>query len=113
MQQSDCDIALMRLFWRGYPEPVDYLYATYFTALAYFAYRLIHNREEAEDIAQESMIKLLNKKQKFHTLSDIKSYLYVTTRNACFDYLNDKVRHARSHQEILYLSAQREEAADF
>ena len=76
----------------GEEKSVKALYAMHYRALCYFADRLISNKAEAEDIAVESFLKLLTKKNDFDNLPDIKSFLFTATRNACIDFLRKTKR---------------------
>lgn len=84
----------------------------YYKGLVYFARRIVEHAGEAEDIAQDTMVKLLGKNSDFDRLSDIKSFLYVSVRNACFNYLKARDRHELSHRELHYLTPEGEESAD-
>jgi RNA polymerase sigma-70 factor (ECF subfamily) len=103
---------LIRLFRAGDESAAADLYGRFYRGLVYFARQIIDHAGEAEDIAQDSMVKLFRKKDDFDQLSDIKSFLYVSVRNACFNYLKARDRHELSHREIRYLYAEGEESAD-
>lgn len=114
MQQIDqhSEQQLIRRFRAGNESAVTDLYGMYYKGLVYFARRIVEHAGEAEDIAQDSMVKLLGKKNDFDRLSDIKSFLYVSVRNACFNYLKARDRHELSHRELRYLTPEGEESAD-
>ncbi|SMO38855.1 RNA polymerase sigma-70 factor [Solitalea koreensis] len=80
------------------------LYALYYRPLCYFAQKLVHNKEEAEDIVVNTFLKLLNKKNDFDNLPDIKSFLYQAVRNTCFDFLRKSKYRDKANKEIEYLS---------
>lgn len=103
---------LIRLFRNGDRSAATELYGRFYKGLVYFARRIVEHAGEAEDIAQDSMVKLFGKKNDFSNLSDIKSFLYVSVRNACFNYLKARDRHELSHQELRYLTPEGEESAD-
>jgi RNA polymerase sigma-70 factor (family 1) len=84
------DIDLIQGFRQGEEDAVKQLYNLYYRPLCYFSELLLHNHEEAEDIAVDVFLKLLFKKEDFDNLSDIKSFLFTATRNACFDLLRKK-----------------------
>lgn len=94
-------------------EAIRYLYNLHYRSLCYYAERLTHSKEEAEDIAVDCFIKLLNKKDDFDNLTDIKAFLYTATRNACFDYYRKEKRHDSSHREILYMAQPSDAGDDF
>lgn len=62
----------------------------YFTALCYFAEKIIKSRDEAKDIVVVSFQKYWEKRDNFIEQSQIKSFLYLVTRNACFDFLRHR-----------------------
>lgn len=49
------------------------------------AHSILHNREEAEDAVQESLIKLWTKREELEKLDNIKFYALRITRNYCLD----------------------------
>lgn len=56
-------------------------------ALTFHAYRICHNKEVAEEIVADTFSKLWQRKDSFDNEISIKSFLYITTRNACLDYI--------------------------
>lgn len=63
------------------------VYQHYYPALCFFANKLIQDPNAAQDIAQESLIKLWEKHKGFDSPFAIKSFLYITAKNACFNFL--------------------------
>ena len=78
-------------------------------ALVYFAEKLLGIREEAEDIVSDSFMKLWAKHTDFDSFPAIKSFLYVTTRNACLNFLKYSKRISASQKEFSYWSENKEE----
>lgn len=59
--------------------------------LAYtLAYRMIKHREDAEDIVQDSFIKLFNSIEKYDNSSKVSTLLYRIVYNTCIDFLRKK-----------------------
>jgi RNA polymerase sigma-70 factor (ECF subfamily) len=54
--------------------------------LRFFAYRITNNKEISEEIVSESFYKLWQGREKAVSVEAIKSFLYLITRNACYDY---------------------------
>ena len=52
--------------------------------------RLVGNRQDAEDITQDVMLKLFSKLGSFEGRSSFKTWLVRVTRNACKDWLKKK-----------------------
>jgi RNA polymerase sigma factor (sigma-70 family) len=97
------DIVVLTALEKGDTDAFNYIYDLYFKPLCYFAEKLTNDNELAQDMASDSFLKLLQKKPHFDTLLRLKSFLYTTTRNSCFDQLRANKRHAGSHREMQYL----------
>jgi len=111
MHTIDREAMIIQQLHRGDPEAVKYIYNIHYQPLCYFAERLTGNKSEAQDIAIESIIKLLDNKDRLDSLVNIKAYLYISVRNACFNFLRAMQRHNTSHREIFYLTPEGEEDA--
>jgi len=111
MHTTDREAMIIEQLHRGDTEAVKYIYNIHYQPLCYFAERLTGNKSEAEDIAIESILKLLETKERFDSLSNIKAFLYISVRNACFNFLRAMQRHNSSHREIFYLTPEGEEDA--
>jgi len=59
----------------------------YLHALRYYAWTLVKNRESAEEVTNDAFTKLWQARQKFGSMLEIKRFLYVVVKHACFDYL--------------------------
>lgn len=55
-----------------------------------FAFRILHNREEAEDTVQDIFVKLWDMKDELHTIRNIEAFSMTMTKNSCFDRLKKK-----------------------
>jgi RNA polymerase sigma factor (sigma-70 family) len=99
---NDTDILLS--LKKSDPDAFEYVYGLYFKSLCYFAEKITGSSVHAEDIATESFVKLLQKSPDFETLANLKSFLYISTRNGCYDQLRMKKRHETSHLEIRHLA---------
>lgn len=87
--------AAMAVLWKNHYKP-----------LVYFSNQLIRNDLMAEDIVAETFTKFWQLRQNFDSLPSIRSFLYVTVRNASYDHLRSQEIHARIHKDILYTSDQ-------
>jgi RNA polymerase sigma-70 factor (ECF subfamily) len=63
------------------------VFNVWYKPLYYFVNKLIESKEEAEEIVQNSFIKLFERCALFETAANIKAFLFVTARNNSFDYL--------------------------
>lgn len=64
-----------------------------------FAYYLLHNREEAEDVTQEVLLRLFRHRRKVEP-ERMGAWLLRVTRNACYDLLRQRRTRNRHTTEI-------------
>lgn len=62
------------------------LYISHFDNLFFFANRILQSETAAEDVLSELFFNIW-KNTDFNKIDDIKSYLYVSTKNSCLRYL--------------------------
>lgn len=70
---------------------IEYLFTTYYRSLCYFGYKLTGNKEMAEDVAQDSFVKYWNKRTDFINETAIRTFLYLTVRNACLNLIRHEM----------------------
>lgn len=83
------------------PVAWQHIYECYYSHLRYFAFGLIQNEMEAEDIALETFCKLWRLIDRFDNVNNLRAFLYVTVRNNCFDYLRHRQHVLAAQKEIL------------
>lgn len=92
---------LMRNFQTGSGLALDHLMQVHMKSLTFFAANLVGDRAIAEEIVSDAFIKLYHGRANFTGLPAIKSFLYIVTRNACYDYLKSASRkHALVREPI-------------
>lgn len=87
----------------GDQEAFQAVFRQHYQALCYFAMSIVQDREEAEDLVQETFSKLWNKRGDFRTAANVKAFLYITTKNACLNFLKQKQRQLSREQAFTYL----------
>src|ERR1700674_5257942 len=85
----------------------------YNSCILAFARKIMKNDADAEDIVSETFLKLWRHRQKHEVLRNVKAFLLVTTRNACFDQMRTRKRHRAAHAEIRHLSQEAEMPGDY
>lgn len=85
---------LMIRFQQGEAMAFNTIYNRFFTSLRQFTNRLTCQREQAGQITVETFAKLYHLCGNFDNLANIKAFLYVTARNASYEFL------ARSHRPL-------------
>lgn len=81
---------LMDRFRKGDERAFRTIFNRFYRELCYFSFRLTNNREQGEEIVSETMTKLFDRHQHFETLANVKSFLYITTRNFSINFLQSK-----------------------
>ena len=78
------------------------LYRQYFVKLYRFAISLIHCKESAEEIVHDVLINLWKKRDTFTEIENLNTYLYVSVKNLCLNYLRDQGKHRHEDIETTY-----------
>ncbi len=94
----------------GDRKAFDYLFRQYYPSLVYFAKRILNDPYTAEEIAQDALLKFWGKHDRFDDLNSIKGFLYITTKNACLNYLDSQSRKTKRYEEFLRNSDENEES---
>lgn len=98
------EVQLAAAFRGGDTAALNLLWKNNYKALVYFADQLVRNNLLSEDIVSDTFVKLWKLRENFDNVPSIRSFLYVTVRNTCYDHLRSQEIHARIHKEILYIS---------
>lgn len=83
--QSIRTLKYLEMLQAGDENGLRYFMSRYGEQLRFFAYKLTKNREVSEEIVSESFYKLWQAREKAISLDAVKSFLYLVTRNACYD----------------------------
>jgi RNA polymerase sigma-70 factor (ECF subfamily) len=71
----------------GEERAFDVVYNEWYARLVYFARRYVSGEPDIEEIVNESFVKFWLRRDRFDALAKIKSFLYITTRNALIDLI--------------------------
>lgn len=75
------------------------LYAYYYAALCSYANNIVNNQDNAQDIVQDTLIKIWNSDRKFEDLKDLTWYLYKAVyNNSLFWLRSNNTREQVSHE---------------
>ena len=99
---------IITAFKRKDPKAFSHIFKLQKKPLVYFAEKLLGLREEAEEIVADSFIKLWAKYADFDSVAAIRSFLYVATRNACFNFLKQAKRVSASQKEFSHWADEKE-----
>ncbi|AXY77535.1 sigma-70 family RNA polymerase sigma factor [Paraflavitalea soli] len=98
------DNNLMSDFHNNKPSAIQTIFSEYYASMVQYAHQLINDQQEAEEMVVNTFIKLIAMRRNFKTLADVKAFLLVTVRNACYDYLSCLDMERPSKKELLSLS---------
>src|SRR5687768_749894 len=76
------------------PDTLDDQLERYRKELTGFCYRMLGSSFEAEDAAQETMLRAWRSYDRFDGRSSLRTWLYRIATNACIDMLNGRKRRA-------------------
>ncbi len=66
------------------------IYARYYSKLCSFARMFVSNNEEAEEIVQNSILKLWEQRHNIDTIDNLNAYLFRSVKNHCLNAINHK-----------------------
>ena len=88
-------------FLKGDQSEMRIIVELYWDSMLLFTNGYVHNMPDAEDIAQEALIKLCVKRPKFSEEHQLKAYLFKICRNMALNYLKKQNRFADITPEIM------------
>ena len=83
----DEDLKLVEEVLRGNLDSFNIIVNKYEFSILKFIYNTVHNKEAAEDIAQEVFITVYNKLYTFKRKYKFSSWIFQIARNKCIDYI--------------------------
>jgi len=84
----------------------------YFPIITHFALRIVRDRAAAEDIAEETFIKLWQTRERTGNFQSIKAFLFIAAKNACINELRSEKSMARRHEGFAANAIGEEDAID-
>lgn len=88
MQRKDQE--LIRDYLSGDESAITLLVDRHLKGVLNFAYRLVGNRQNAEDISQETFLKMWRNLKKYRQGENFKTWLFTIARNTAIDLLRKK-----------------------
>ncbi|HMK16855.1 MAG TPA: RNA polymerase sigma-70 factor [Chitinophagaceae bacterium] len=96
--------SIMTFFRNGEEEGFNYFFNAYYKAVYFFACKYVKDSAAAEDIVENSFIKLWEKREQMESEAGLRGYLYKTVYHGCLRW-NSRSSMVHSRQkEIVYLS---------
>ena len=82
---ADEDLQFLLMVRRGEPDGASELFRRYGTPVLRYADRMLGNRAEAEEVAQEVFLKLISRVDQYDGRASVASWLFAIAANACRD----------------------------
>ena len=97
------------LLKKGDEVALEALFRLYYDKLLHLTRNYLDRLEDGEEIVQNVFLKIVEQKSKLKKVSNINSYIYTMTRNACLDYL----KHEKIKQKFIQASLQNKAAINY
>lgn len=88
---------------QGSYDAFDALYMRYAPHVEAFAFCMLKNRSEAEDLAHDIFLKIWETRESIGYIRSFRSYLFRMTKNAVFDIFEHKSVQTRYRQRLLHV----------
>jgi RNA polymerase sigma factor (sigma-70 family) len=80
------ELLLIEKLKSGDPDSFSDIFSAYYKDLVFFAYSFTHELSSAEDIVQDTFVKLWDDHEKLNVTVSLKSILLKTIQNKCIDW---------------------------
>src|SRR5665213_1874465 len=101
---------LMEFFQLGDEKAFSIVFNHFFNYLSFYSYQLINDRDGAEDLAKDALIKLWIRHSDFRELNKIKAFLSISVKNASLNFIRHMKVRATTAKEMTYLYKDIDEA---
>lgn len=86
---------------QGEEAAFTHFFDLYHKSLCFFALRLLQNDAEGQEIVSDCFVKLWERRNNFETGTAIKAFLFISCRNACFNWLKRQKNISTKQSEYL------------
>ena len=86
---------MMQSFCEGKERGYAAIFKLMYPRLCSYIHRFVQREDVAEDIAQDTLVKLWERRCALYNFPQVKSFLFITAHNAACDWLKIQKRHLR------------------
>ena len=97
-ESAQDDLACVQRVGRGDQRAYRVLVDRYLGGITRFALRMLHDAAEAEEVAQETFLRLWTEAKGFEPRAQPKTWLYRIARNQCIDRLRKRRSHGQEQE---------------
>lgn len=109
---SKPDPSLLERAQAGDPDAFEELMRPHVASVRRFAYAFTRDWADADDLAQEALLKALNALGSFEARASLRTWLYLLTRNVCLDFHRSRLARRREQEQPLDEASEGDEHAD-
>jgi RNA polymerase sigma-70 factor (ECF subfamily) len=95
------EIELLNQLASGDSNAFTVVYKQYYQRIFYYARTFLPDKQDAEDITADTFVKLWNRRCYFQSMPAISSFLHITARNSCLDFLRHNKVKAEKQEELV------------
>jgi RNA polymerase sigma-70 factor (ECF subfamily) len=102
--QKEADAAIWSRLCKGDPIAFEKLFEKYWQPLFLYTYRVINNKDDAQDIVQQLLGDIWEKSSQLDSVSDVAPYLFRSLKNRILNHLRSsdlQAKHYSFFQEVL------------
>jgi RNA polymerase sigma-70 factor (ECF subfamily) len=99
------DKKLIEKYLKGDEKALEVLISKYLKPIYNFIFCYVQNQQDAEDLTQETFLKMWRKFKKFKKEKDFENWLFTIAKNTCFDFLRKKRKNLILNAENLEMVA--------
>lgn len=90
---SITDERLIAAIGKGDYTSYNKLFVRYYSRLCYYVYRLLMDKEDAEDVVQDLFLTLWNNRRKIEIEGNVSGYLYKMAKNLALNHIRTKANY--------------------
>jgi RNA polymerase sigma-70 factor (ECF subfamily) len=99
---------IIELAQQGDRRSFEMIYEAYFSFASHVAYRIVSNREDAEEVVQETFLNIYRNLVRFEFRSSLKTWIYRITINTALNFVKKHAKHRRQTPYIESFSGAQE-----
>jgi RNA polymerase sigma-70 factor (family 1) len=107
---SDHYTELFRKVKLGDEKAFEHLFRHYYQRLCHYAFTILHDKDEAEEVVQQVFINIWGKKNNINVETSIQAYLYRATNNTCLNKLKQKKVYSIHQEQVKHENPVAEES---
>ena len=99
------DQELIEKYLKGDEKALEILISKYLKPIYNFIFSYVQNQQDAEDLTQETFLKMWRNLKKFKKEKNFENWLFTIAKNTCFDFLRKKRKNLILNAENLEIVA--------